>query len=91
MNEVYLKDIAYNGGKISFGLSPIKRLDRKEYISGSLNNSLENITIFDNHNNEVKKIKFNTSYYNNDKSSDPDKEKYLRLKLDEVIFFSYKK
>ena len=89
VGEVYLKDITFNEGKVSFALSPTNRLDRKEGIMG-FNNSLNNITVYDRHENEVERVWFNTSYFNNDKISASDKEKYLRLKLDEVVFFPTK-
>lgn len=80
--EVNLNRIDFENGYIQF--NKVNRLDRLKSQYSLNSSALSNIEIFDTGDKSIKKIDFDYSYFNSDKSNDPEKENFLRLKLDGI-------
>ncbi|MCF2217919.1 hypothetical protein H9Q08_01200 [Chryseobacterium sp. PS-8] len=85
--EVYPYKIIFNDGSLTFNRNGEERLDRTYELQASPPQALNNIIIEDSNNHKIEDIFFKTSYFNSQQSSLSDKEMYLRLKLNEVVFY----
>lgn len=84
-DEVYLKRINFSNGHILFHKSAVDRLDRTKFDITLISSPyLSAFTVYDELGTELRTVKFSYSYFREDMISAPDKEDYLRLRLDEV-------